>query len=387
MEANGERDGLTEQQIDDKIAGSAQYKEVDKEYGVGSDFWRNGTALTGLLAGALGGNVTGGMAAGAAPYVAGLIKSVADGHESARIALHTLASAVLVQLQGGNTAAGAAGGFIASSGSEALSLAFYNKEPDKLSPDEKTVIVNLVAALGAAGGSVAAGNSSGTGSGANAARVEVENNSLGSVAKAAEKAFEGCMKNATCRSGMNQMGISIGLTNSQIEEAMKAGATRDPAIIAKLTPEQIAYLDAQIKSGAGMAGLILGNITWGDRLDKTVAVDPNDIPKLEGLPIPNEPGETALVNPVPERDKNDGIYITPEQKQDKDAGILPGAEINTGNWRDNILTSNDVESSWHQVVLIHLEIHYKSILKNMERKLVQVMLSNILEKMKNLINN
>ncbi|MDV2861886.1 hypothetical protein [Phytobacter ursingii] len=144
------------------------------------------------------------------------------------------------------------------------------------------------------------------------------------------------------------MGISIGLTNSQIEEAMKAGATRDPAIIAKLTPEQIEYLDAQIKSGAGMAGLILGNITWGDRLDKTVAVDPNDIPKLEGLPIPNEPGGTALVNPVPERDKNDGIYITPEQKQDKDAGILPGAEINTGNWRDNILTSNDVESSWHQ---------------------------------------
>ncbi|MDU7135035.1 MAG: VENN motif pre-toxin domain-containing protein, partial [Enterobacteriaceae bacterium] len=183
MEANGELDGLTEQQIDDKIAGSAQYKEVDKEYGVGSDFWRNGTALTGLLAGALGGNVTGGMATGAAPYVAGQIKSVADGHESARIALHTLGSAVLVQLQGGNAAAGAAGGFIASSGSEALSLAFYNKEPDKLSPNEKTVIVNLVAALGAAGGSVAAGNSSGTGSGANAARVEVENNYLSSTEK------------------------------------------------------------------------------------------------------------------------------------------------------------------------------------------------------------
>jgi|GEM_PF-1711679 len=153
-------------------------KKVDKEYGVGSDFWRNGTALTGLLAGALGGNVTGGMAAGAAPYVAGLIKSVTDGHKSARIALHTLASAVLVQLQGGNAAVGAAGGFIAASSSEALSLAFYNKEPDKLSPDEKTVIVNLVAALGAAGGSVAAGNSSGIGGGANAARVEVENNTF-----------------------------------------------------------------------------------------------------------------------------------------------------------------------------------------------------------------
>ncbi|EQA3420695.1 VENN motif pre-toxin domain-containing protein [Cronobacter dublinensis] len=84
----------------------------------------------------------------------------------------------MVKAQGGNAAAGAAGGFVAASGSAALSLAFYNKKPEELSPDEKTVIVNLVAALGAAGGSMAAGNSTGIGSGANAARVEVENNSL-----------------------------------------------------------------------------------------------------------------------------------------------------------------------------------------------------------------
>ncbi|WP_336293501.1 hemagglutinin repeat-containing protein [Cronobacter dublinensis] len=183
MQARGELDGLTDAQINDKIAQSDQYKEVDKQYGVGSDFWRNGSAITGLLAGALGGNVKGGMAAGAAPYVAGLIKSVANGSEPARIALHTLASAVLVKAQGGNAAAGAAGGFVAASSSAALSLAFYNKKPEELSPDEKTVIVNLVAALGAAGGSMAAGNSTGIGSGANAARVEVENNSLGDIAE------------------------------------------------------------------------------------------------------------------------------------------------------------------------------------------------------------
>ncbi|ELY4677668.1 hemagglutinin repeat-containing protein, partial [Cronobacter turicensis] len=181
MQARGELDGLTDAQINDKIAQSDQYKEVDKQYGVGSDFWRNGSAITGLLAGALGGNVKGGMAAGAAPYVAGLIKSVANGSEPARIALHTLASAVLVKAQGGNAAAGAAGGFVAASSSAALSLAFYNKKPEELSPDEKTVVVNLVAALGAAGGSMAAGNSTGIGSGANAARVEVENNSVGDL--------------------------------------------------------------------------------------------------------------------------------------------------------------------------------------------------------------
>ncbi|EOC1340669.1 VENN motif pre-toxin domain-containing protein, partial [Cronobacter dublinensis] len=84
----------------------------------------------------------------------------------------------MVKAQGRNAAAGAAGGFVAASGSAALSLAFYNKKPEELSPDEKTVIVNLVAALRAAGGSMAAGNSTGIGSGANAARVEVENNYL-----------------------------------------------------------------------------------------------------------------------------------------------------------------------------------------------------------------
>jgi len=93
--------------------------------------------------------------------------------------LHTLASAVLVKARGGNAATGAAGGFVAASGSAALSLAFYNKKPEKLSPNEKTVIANLVAAPGAASGSMAAGNSTGIGSGANAARVEVENNSVG----------------------------------------------------------------------------------------------------------------------------------------------------------------------------------------------------------------
>ncbi|EOI5798900.1 VENN motif pre-toxin domain-containing protein [Cronobacter dublinensis] len=84
----------------------------------------------------------------------------------------------MVKAQGGNAAAGAAGGFVAASGSERLSAAFYNTKSEELFPDEKTVIVNLVAAPGAAGGSMAAGNSTGISSGANAARVEVENNAL-----------------------------------------------------------------------------------------------------------------------------------------------------------------------------------------------------------------
>jgi filamentous hemagglutinin len=178
MDAKGELKGLSDAQINAKIESSEQYKNVDKEYGVGSEFWRNGTAITGLLAGVLGGNVSGGMAAGAAPYVAGLIKDAAGDNNAARIALHTLASAVLVKAQGGNSAAGAAGGFIAAAASDKLASALFNKKVGELTPEEKTVISNLVTALGAAGGSVAGGGSQGIGGGANAARVEVENNSM-----------------------------------------------------------------------------------------------------------------------------------------------------------------------------------------------------------------
>ena len=178
MDANGELKGLSDEQINAKIEQSEQYKKVAEQYGVGSEFWRNGTAITGLLAGVLGGNVTGGMAAGAAPYVAGLIKEVTKGNEPARIALHTLASAILVKAQGGNSAAGAAGGFIAAAASDKLASALFNKKVEQLTPEEKAVISNLVTALGAAGGSVAGGGSQGIGGGANAARVEVENNSL-----------------------------------------------------------------------------------------------------------------------------------------------------------------------------------------------------------------
>ena len=101
---------------------------------------------------------------------------------------------MLVKAQGGNSAAGAAGGFIAASSSKALAQAFYGKDPEELSPDEKTVISNLVTALGAVGGSVAAGSSQGIGSGANAARVEVENNTFNLAGRTDEQVRAGIQR-------------------------------------------------------------------------------------------------------------------------------------------------------------------------------------------------
>ncbi|GKX56134.1 hypothetical protein SOASR030_22460 [Leminorella grimontii] len=178
MAAKGELNGLSEAQINAKIAESEQYKSVDKEYGVGSNFWQNGTAAAGLLAGVLGGNVTGGVAAGAAPYMATLVKEASQGNDAARMALHAVVSGALAQAQGANPGAAAAGGFVAAASSDALANAFYGKKAEELSPDEKMVISNLVALVGSAAGGVVGGDVNGIASGANAARVEVENNSM-----------------------------------------------------------------------------------------------------------------------------------------------------------------------------------------------------------------
>ncbi|WP_245191450.1 hemagglutinin repeat-containing protein [Kosakonia oryzendophytica] len=178
MAARGELSGLSDEEINDKVTASAEFKEVDKEYGIGSPFWTASSAMTGLLAGVLGGNVQSGMAAGAAPVLAKLVKEAAGKNEAARIALHTVISAALAKAQGGNATAGAIGGFIASAGAKQFAQALYGKDADQLNPDEKMVILNLVSAVGAVGGGVATGNTNGMVSAGNAARVEVENNTL-----------------------------------------------------------------------------------------------------------------------------------------------------------------------------------------------------------------
>ncbi|MFP1898999.1 hemagglutinin repeat-containing protein [Lonsdalea quercina] len=181
MAASGKLEGLSEAEIEQRVLASETFKAAESEYGVGSPFWTAGTSVSGLLAGVLGGNVQSGAAAGAAPVLAKLIKDASGDKEGARIALHTLASAVLAKAQGGNATAGAAGGFIAAASAKTFAQALYGKEAEELAPDEKMVILNLVSALGAAGGGLATGDTSGMVSAGNAARVEVENNALSDI--------------------------------------------------------------------------------------------------------------------------------------------------------------------------------------------------------------
>ncbi|WP_213202165.1 toxin C-terminal domain-containing protein [Erwinia rhapontici] len=143
-------------------------------------------------------------------------------------------------------------------------------------------------------------------------KVVVENNSLGAIVRAGEKALETCVQNATCRGAMNQMGIAVGLSNQQTEEAMRVGATHDPAQIARLTPEQIEYLDEQIKSGHGMSREMFGTQTWGDRLI---------------LPIADkDPMGGKFVTPAHE-DKTGSTLSTPDQRDQNGASNTGHTDI------------------------------------------------------------
>ncbi|THB82738.1 AT-2 family transporter, partial [Pantoea allii] len=141
-------------------------------------------AISGLFAGLAGGNVSGAVAAGAAPLLAQMVKQVSQGNEPMRVLLHTLASGLIAKAQGGSAIGGAAGGLTAGmlSYNDALSHLLYGKDASKLSADDKMLIANIVTLAGAAAGGAVDG-SAGVGSGAFAGRTEVENNYLSSTEK------------------------------------------------------------------------------------------------------------------------------------------------------------------------------------------------------------
>jgi hypothetical protein len=159
-------------------------QKVEEKYGIGSDLQIAAQAISGLFAGLAGGNVSGAVAAGAAPLLAQMVKQVSQGNEPMRVLLHTLASGLIAKAQGGSTIGGAAGGLTAGllSYNDALSHLLYGKDASALSADEKMLVANIVTLAGAAAGGAVDG-SAGVGSGASAGRTEVENNYLSSKDK------------------------------------------------------------------------------------------------------------------------------------------------------------------------------------------------------------
>lgn len=107
-----------------KLADTQSYKDVMKQYGVGSSFQQAAQAATAAIQALAGGDIKQAIAGGAAPYLAQLVKEAtlpAKGEptpeqKAANLMGHAVVGAVVAQLSGKDAGAGALG---AASGAQA----------------------------------------------------------------------------------------------------------------------------------------------------------------------------------------------------------------------------------------------------------------------------
>ena len=174
---------------------------------------------------------------------------------------------MVAELQGNSGLAGGAGAVIGEVAADIIRKQLYGKEVKDLTEEEKETISALSQLASGLAVAAGGGNIGDASAAISSSKNAVENNGLAKpILKGLEKGYEFCMKNATCRNGLAQLGVNFGLTNDQIQEAMDAGKSRDPEKIKELSPEQVAWLDAQILAKKGLAPIMFGNETWGDKI-------------------------------------------------------------------------------------------------------------------------
>ncbi|HAV9700848.1 TPA: filamentous hemagglutinin N-terminal domain-containing protein [Escherichia coli] len=173
-EARAKHPGLSDAQLRE----TPEYREVMTGYGTGSTPQMVVQAITGVLGGLNAGNPGQALAGGLNPAVAQLIKQATGDNREANLMAHAVWGALAAQLGGNNAASGAAGAFSGELAARYIIDNYYGGRTDNLSEQERQQISMLATiASGIAGGLV--GNStSAAGTGAQAGRNSVENNSL-----------------------------------------------------------------------------------------------------------------------------------------------------------------------------------------------------------------
>ncbi|WP_255212460.1 hemagglutinin repeat-containing protein, partial [Serratia plymuthica] len=162
------------------LEASPEYKAAQQAYGVGSNFWAAGTAISAALAGLSGGDI--GVAAGGAlaPYLAKEIKSRTEGNTAANAAAHAVAGALVALVSGNNVAAGAAGAASGELAAKIISEQYYGKAPSALTEAEKQNVSALSQLASGLAGGLIADSTAGAVGGSVAGKTAVENNYLSS---------------------------------------------------------------------------------------------------------------------------------------------------------------------------------------------------------------
>ncbi len=185
------------------LEASPEYKAAQKEYGVGSNFWAAGTAISAALAGLSGGDIGAAAGGALAPYLAREIKTRTQGNTAANVAAHAVAGALVALVSGNNVAAGAAGAASGELAAKIISEQYYGKDPSALTEAEKQNVSALSQLAAGLAGGLIADNTAGAVGGSVAGKTAVENNFLKVVA-------EGCAMAAPCRSKVAEQLMEIG---------------------------------------------------------------------------------------------------------------------------------------------------------------------------------
>ncbi|WP_293730381.1 VENN motif pre-toxin domain-containing protein [uncultured Actinobacillus sp.] len=254
-----------------------------------------------------------------------------DNSKVTNILAHAVLGAIEAKAAGVNGASGA----VAAAGAEiiahTLAEQLYGvdgktKTIDDLTQEEKQNILTLSQIGSAIAGGMTADSGYAAGVSGEIGKRAVENNTLALVAR-------GCYMLPSCRKA---------IAKEVVELALKTGVSSIVAahIVENLSSDELEHL---------ITLMLMGNdvvtekfITQlSQKYASSIAIDPDDIPKLEGAPIkPNEP----LILPYPVEENKDSTIV--DVKPDVvDTSVISGSEINVGNWEDNVVTRESVDYS------------------------------------------
>lgn len=241
------------------LEASPEYKAAQKEYGVGSNFWAAGTAISAALAGISGGDIGAAAGGALAPYLAREIKTRTQGNTAANAAAHAVAGALVALVSGNNVAAGAAGAASGELAAKIISEQYYGKDPSDLTEAEKQNVSALSQLAAGLAGGLVADSTAGAVGGSVAAKTAVENNLLGGSEATQTKFVQEHGKNiASCADNPGSASCQKGLAmNDALMVALPAGL--GGGVLAAATPEIAAAAKAAIQACAGNVVLCLNN--------------------------------------------------------------------------------------------------------------------------------
>ncbi|WP_170865759.1 hemagglutinin repeat-containing protein [Serratia plymuthica] len=241
------------------LEASPEYKAAQEAYGVGSNFWAAGTAISAALAGLSGGDIGAAAGGALAPYLAKEIKSRTEGNTAANAAAHAVAGALVALVSGNNVAAGAAGAASGELAAKIISEQYYGKAPSALTEAEKQNVSALSQLASGLAGGLIADSTAGAVGGSVAGKTAVENNLLGGNEETQTRFVQEHGKNiASCSTDPGSASCQKGLAmNDALMVALPAGL--GGGLLAAATPEIAAAAKAAIQACAGNVVLCLNN--------------------------------------------------------------------------------------------------------------------------------